>query len=223
MKDRFYRGIVWWAAPLAVALTFALNAVVPANADGIPLPKPRPAPAMIVAEAHQPNAFGLFGPMSNAWVAFLQVEKTFSWTNTFHKSFKFAKWDYHGWAKVHHLKHHGWDVDIHKYGHKVKVHAEKDVQHSRSSKSAHGKAIVGCIFGAASGTIWAAIHKGVINGSFYWRSQAEHEAEVRAGVHLRDELTAEEASMSMAGCGAGSFWVVATMQPKSRMPLVARY
>jgi hypothetical protein len=125
-------------------------------------------------------------------------------TTVLTKNFAFWKWQYGGWYKVAKLHHAGWDIDITKkfYGKKIKVHAEKKT----TSKSAMGKAVVGCIFGSALATIWSAARKGSAMGNpLRWRSQADHEKILASGYEKQFELTLDEANTAMAFCGLGSF------------------
>jgi hypothetical protein len=122
---------------------------------------------------------------------------------TAHQYFKFYKWDYAGWKKVHFLKDHGWDVYKKVHYHKVKVYAKKEKFADHGSN--RGQFMVACIMGSALGAITAAIRKGnALGNPLRWRSQAEHEAIVKSGYEKQFELTNDEAATALSWCGAGS-------------------
>jgi hypothetical protein len=178
-------------ATVLAAVLAASTIIVPASAASNDN-KPKATGFGILPALAGPIAIGtgMSGPSLSTWTA--------------HKYFKFWKWDYHGWQKVHYLKEHGWYVHkkIH-YG-KVKVYAKKDQHNFRGSDQ--GKFMVACIMGSALGAISAAIRKGnALGNPLRWRSQAEHEAIVKSGYEKQFELTNDEAATALALCGLGSF------------------
>ena len=161
-------------------------------------------PASAASDDNKPKGLGILPALAGPLAIGTGMSGSSISTWTSHKYFKFYKWDYSGWNKVHYLKDHNWTVYKKVHGYKVKVHAKKNFHDV--SDSARGQFVVGCIMGSALGAITAAIRKGnALGNPLRWRSQAEHEMIVKSGVEKKFELTNEEAQTALAFCGLGSF------------------
>lgn len=172
------RKLIPTFAAVALAISVATSALA---AD-----KPVAAQAPQVTQAQfspPPSGAAALLPLTNLGALFATSTTTLAWTTTKFVGYKWV--NYHGYWK--------------------KVPQYKKVQHTDSSKSINGKIVVGCIMGSALGAITAAVRKGTAMGNpLRWRSQAEHEANVRSGYEKQFELTNDEAATSVAFCGLGS-------------------
>ena len=185
------------------------------------------AASMIVspASAHNPNQKGpissifpaLLGPVAAA-AAVGTSTTTATWTTMFTKKLFFHKYNFHAWKKVFHLKKAGFDLDIYKKHHYVKVKATKTKHHASTSKSKLklGKTVVGCVMGSALGAISASVRKATALGNPpRFRPQWEHEKIVASGYEKQFELTSDEAATALSACGLGSFALHWQPRPRS--------
>jgi hypothetical protein len=188
------KSFKFYGAVLAAALAASMI-VTPASADSS---QPKGPTASIVP--------AIAGPIAAATL--FSTTQTLNWTTTLYQKY-FYNWSLKNVIQATkqglELHKQGWEVhvDIKRQG--IKIKAEKDVKHSRSSKNINGKIVVGCIMGSALGAITASIRKGnALGNPLRWRSQAEHEMIVKSGYEKQFEMTNDEAATAVAFCGLGS-------------------
>ena len=82
-------------------------------------------PASAASDDNKPKGLGILPALAGPLAIGTGMSGPSISTWTSHKYFKFYKWDYSGWNKVHYLKDHDWTVYKKVHGYKVKVHARR--------------------------------------------------------------------------------------------------